>query len=455
MWERIIPIRSQAHNPFFLTEKQNKEIQTIKIQIFTVSQICLLEKSNLTLWSFDSGNFEALDVPDDSPQVQAIIFILVLFIYLLTLGGNVTILFLIFSDPRLHTPMYFFLCNLSSIDIMYTTVTLHRIFYTFISGDNKITFQDCFTQLYFFISLAPIELLILTAMSYDRYVAICNPLHYHIVMNHKVCIVLATICWVFGFLETVPLISIVYGFSCYKSRVINHFFCDMLALMKIFCSDTSLLEHTILAVAVFADFTPFLLTLVSYICIISTILKIPSASGRQKTFYTCSSHLTVVILFYVTISCLYLRPTSMFSMDSDKWFAFLYTAIVPMLNPLIYSLKNKDVKSALSGVLKTDNTAENIHLTKTPHYVGEDHSNKRPGSQSFFPTEKQNKDIQTIKIQIFTYFCFGVSILAAVIGFFLVQWTVRSITTRDVGSFLVVERKRGYFALHVNVMNKC
>ncbi|KAM4696224.1 olfactory receptor 5AR1-like [Rhinophrynus dorsalis] len=288
----------------------------------------------------------------DLPEVQAIIFILVLFIYLITLGGNVTILFLIFTDPRLHTPMYFFLCNLSSLDIMYITVTLHRIFFTFISGDNNITFKDCFTQLYFFLSLVATELLILTAMSYDRYVAICNPLHYHIVMKHKVCIVLATLCWFVGFLDAVPFIYIVYGFSCYKSRVINHFYCDLLALMKIFCSDTSLLEHTILAYAVFDDFTPFLLTLVSYICIISTILKIQSATGRLKTFYTCSSHLTVVILFYVTISCLYLRPTSMFSLDSEKWLALVYTAVVPMLNPLIYSLKNKDVKSALSGVLK-------------------------------------------------------------------------------------------------------
>ncbi|KAM4696222.1 olfactory receptor 5AR1-like [Rhinophrynus dorsalis] len=288
----------------------------------------------------------------DFPQMQAIIFILVLFIYLITLGGNVTILFLIFTDPRLHKPMYFFLCNLSCLDLIYTTVTLHRIFVTFISGDNNITFQDCLTQLYFFMSSVGTEVLILTAMSYDRYVAICNPLHYHIVMNHKVCIVLATICWVFGLLEAVPFIYFTYGFSCYKSRVINHFFCDMLALLKITCSDTSLLEHTLLTVAVFADFTPFLLTIISYVCIISTILKIPSASGRQKTFYTCSSHLTVVILFYVTISILYLRPNSMVSLGSEKWLALVYTAIVPMLNPLIYSLKNKDVKSALNGVLK-------------------------------------------------------------------------------------------------------
>ncbi|KAM4696236.1 olfactory receptor 5AR1-like [Rhinophrynus dorsalis] len=288
----------------------------------------------------------------DFPQMQAIIFLLVLLIYLMTLGGNVTILFLIFTDPRLHTPMYFFLCHLSCLDMMYTTVTLHRIFFTFISGDNSITFHDCFTQLYFFMSLVGIELFLLTAMSYDRYVAICNPLYYHLIMNQKVCIILATICWVLGFLGALPLIYIFYGFSCYKSKVINHFFCDILALLKISCSDTSLLEHTILVVAVFFDFTPFLLTLGSYMCIISTILKIQSATGRLKSFYTCSSHLTVVILFYGTVSSLYLKPTSMVSLGSEKWLALVYTAFVPMLNPLIYSLKNKDVKSALRGVLK-------------------------------------------------------------------------------------------------------
>ncbi|KAM4696220.1 olfactory receptor 5M11-like [Rhinophrynus dorsalis] len=287
----------------------------------------------------------------DFPEVQAIIFILVLFIYLITLGGNMTILFLIFIDPRLHTPMYFFLSNLSSLDLMVTTVTLYRIFYTFISGEKSITFQACFAQSYFTITLIGIELFILTAMSYDRFAAICNPLRYHVVMNRKVCIVLVTICWVVGFLDTLPVTYIVYGFSCYKSRVINHFFCEILALMNLSCSDTSLLEKTILIEALIGDFSPFLLTIISYVCIISTILKIKSTSGRRKTFYTCSSHLTVVILFYVTLSCLYLRPRSMFSLDSDKLFSLLYTAIVPMLNPLIYSLKNKDVKSALNGVL--------------------------------------------------------------------------------------------------------
>ncbi|XP_063288421.1 olfactory receptor 5V1-like [Pelobates fuscus] len=285
-------------------------------------------------------------------EMQAIVFMLVLIIYLLTIGGNVTIFFLIFMDPLLHTPMYFFLCNLSCLDLMYTTVTLHRILFTFLSGNSSIMFSECFIQLYFFMSLVGIELLLLTAMSYDRYVAICNPLRYTALMNHRVCIALVATCWILGFLDTIPFTYIVYGFTCYVSNTINHFFCDLLALMKLSCSDTSVLEHAILTEAAFSGLTPFLLTSISYVCIIKTILSIQTATGRRKAFYTCSSHLTVVILFYVTLSCLYLRPTSMFSLDSDKLLSLVYTAVVPMLNPLIYSLKNKDVKRALTSVLK-------------------------------------------------------------------------------------------------------
>uniref|UniRef100_A0A8C5MHZ2 Olfactory receptor n=1 Tax=Leptobrachium leishanense TaxID=445787 RepID=A0A8C5MHZ2_9ANUR len=286
------------------------------------------------------------------PDLQVIVFTLVLLIYLLTFGGNLTILLVIFSDPLLHTPMYFFLCNLSCLDIMYTTVTLHRILLVFLSGNSSIALSECLVQLYFFMSLVGIELLLLTAMSYDRYVAICNPLRYPLVMNHKVCVLLVTTCWILGFLDTIPFTYIVHGFTCYVSNIINHFFCDLLALMKLSCSDTSTLEHAILAEAAFSGLTPFILTSASYGFIIRTILSIQTATGRRKAFYTCSSHLTVVILFYVTLSCLYLRPTSMFSLDSDKLLSLVYTAVVPMLNPLIYSLKNEDVKRALRGVLK-------------------------------------------------------------------------------------------------------
>ncbi|XP_075042044.1 olfactory receptor 5V1-like [Mixophyes fleayi] len=298
----------------------------------------------------------------DILEVQVAVFLFVLMIYVITLGGNVTIMTLIFLDHVLHTPMYFFLSNLSCLDIIYTSTTLHRILFTFVSGDKSIVFLECLLDMHFFTSLAGIELLILTAMSYDRYVAICNPLRYRIVMSRKVCIMLSTACWVSGFLETSPFTYIVNGFSCYTSNIINHFFCDLLALMKLSCSNTSLLQETILILSAMGGITPFLLILTSYINIIDAILKISSATGRRKAFYTCSSHLTVVFLYYGTLSCVYLKPASMITLHSDKLLSLVYTTGVPMLNPIIYSLKNKDVKNALYHVFKT---RRNIESTMT------------------------------------------------------------------------------------------
>ncbi|XP_063794687.1 olfactory receptor 13F1-like [Pseudophryne corroboree] len=266
----------------------------------------------------------------------------------MTVGGNVTIMSLILLDHSLHTPMYFFLSNLSCLDIIFTSITLHRILFSFISGDKTIVFSDCMVNLYCFMSLAIIEIMILAAMSYDRYVAICNPLHYQMVMSRRVCILLSALCWVWGFLEMIPVTYIVCGFSCYTSNVINHFFCDLMALTKLSCSDTSLLEMTLLSVIVEGAIIPVLLIIISYINIIHAILKISSATGSCKAFYTCSSHLTVVSLYFVTGCCLYLKPPSVITLDSDKLLSLVYKAVAPMLNPFIYSLKNKEVKVALS-----------------------------------------------------------------------------------------------------------
>ncbi|KAM4641808.1 olfactory receptor 13C9-like [Discoglossus pictus] len=219
----------------------------------------------------------------DIPKLQTPIFLLVLLIYLIILGGNTTILLLICLDPHLHTPMYFFLGNLSLLDISSTTVTLHPTLVTFITGDNTVSFLG----------------------------------------------------------------------SCYVSNVINHFFCDLVPLMKLSCSDTSVLEMLILTEGMLINLlTPSSLTFISYVFIIGTILKIRSSTGRSKAFYTCSSHLTVVLLLYMTLFCQYMRPVSTDSLESNKLFSLFNTAIVPMLNPLIYSLKNKDVKSALRRQLK-------------------------------------------------------------------------------------------------------
>uniref|UniRef100_A0A8C5MHW2 G-protein coupled receptors family 1 profile domain-containing protein n=1 Tax=Leptobrachium leishanense TaxID=445787 RepID=A0A8C5MHW2_9ANUR len=284
----------------------------------------------------------------DRPDLQFPIFLLVLLIYLITISGNMTILLLVSLDHHLHTPMYFFLGNLSVLDMSSTTVTLHKVLINFISGRNTVSFQVCMTQLYIFASLICHELLMLTAMSYDRYVAICHPLRYHTIMSWQVCISLALSCWLLGFLQVLAPFMILSGFTCYTSNEINHFFCDLIPLMEITCNDTSFLQIIVFINGIFViTLLPFSLTFISYIFIIVTILKIKSNTGKLKAFYTCSSHLTIVILLYAILSCQYLVPSTADFVTSKKFFSLFNTAAVPMLNPLIYSLKNKDVKSAM------------------------------------------------------------------------------------------------------------
>ncbi|KAM4696252.1 olfactory receptor 8U3-like [Rhinophrynus dorsalis] len=286
----------------------------------------------------------------DIPELQALIFLLVLLIYFITIGGNIALL--VCLDHKLYTPMYFFICNLSIIDMCSTTVTLHRVLMNFISGDKMVSFPACMAQMYIFASLTADELLLLTVMSYDRYVAICNPMHYPVIMNFRVCALLATVFWVLGFVETLPYISIISSFTCFRTNEINHFFCDALPLIKLSCSDTSAVDIFILIVGLIHVMLSFSITFIPYLFIIATILRMQSNIGRSKAFYTCSSHLTVVILLYGTLVFQYLTPTSANSLDSNKLFSLLNTAVVPMLNPLIYSLKNKDVKSALRRRLR-------------------------------------------------------------------------------------------------------
>ncbi|KAM9323912.1 olfactory receptor 8G1-like [Gastrophryne carolinensis] len=289
----------------------------------------------------------------ETPELQFPIFILVLFLYLATILGNLTILLLVSMDSHLNTPMYFFLGNLSVLDISSTTVTLHKTLVAFMAKNKIVSSGECMAHVYFFMALECTELLILAAMSYDRYMAICKPLHYHRVMNQKVCVLLATVCWILGFVEVIPHTRIIANFTCYTSRVVNHFFCDVLPLMKLTCSDVSLLRLWILTEGAFVSgVIPLLITIIPYVFIILAILKIRSNNGRRKTFYTCSSHLTVVIGLYVTLYCLYLSPASEENLTSHKLFSLFNTAAVPLLNPLIYSLRNKDVKLAMKKFLK-------------------------------------------------------------------------------------------------------
>ncbi|KAM3912195.1 olfactory receptor 2AP1-like [Leptodactylus fuscus] len=288
----------------------------------------------------------------DVPDLQVLIFLLVLLIYLISLGGNLTILLLVCSDRYLHTPMYFFLANLSAIDISSSTTVLHRILIIFTTHNHMVSTSACMTQLYIFCALTSNEFSILASMSYDRYVAICRPLHYHTVMSRRLCGLLASVCWGFGLIEQIPTVVLISRFTCYISKEIDHYFCDILPIRDITCSDTYLLELYILIFGNMNIIISLSLTITPYIFIILCILRISSSTGRRKAFYTCSSHIMVVVLFYSSLIIQYMVTISGNNMGSTKTFSLLNTAVVPMLNPLIYSLKNKDIKSALRQKLK-------------------------------------------------------------------------------------------------------
>ncbi|XP_030050876.1 olfactory receptor 1361-like [Microcaecilia unicolor] len=287
----------------------------------------------------------------DHPHLQLFISVTVFLIFLMSVLGNLMFLMLVCADSHLQKPMYFFLSNLSFLDICNTSVTLSTLLHSLLTGEKLISFSLCMAQLYFFICFTSIEFFLLAVMAYDRYVAICNPLRYMLVMNRKVCVLLASSSWVIGFMDSVPHVFLTSQFSFCKGNEINHFYCDFTVLMKLSCSDILTLEIVLFTEGVILAVIPSVLTLTSYVHIISTILKIQSAKGRHKAFSTCSSHLTVVLLFYGTLMSVYMRPASMYSPDQDKLFSLLYTALIPMLNPIIYSMRNEEVKKALRKLI--------------------------------------------------------------------------------------------------------
>ncbi|XP_029441818.1 olfactory receptor 1S1-like [Rhinatrema bivittatum] len=265
--------------------------------------------------------------------------------------GNLLIICIVCADRHLHTPMYFFLVNLSVLDISSLTVTVPKLLAILLTQSNTISFNACIIQMFCFAVSVEVEFLILTAMAYDRYVAICNPLRYTIVMNKRVCVLLAAVSWVNGLLEAMPHNILTAQFLFCDSNVINHFFCEIKEVLKLSCTDTSVIEPLTYGEWVLAVFIPFLLTLASYVFIISTILKIRSTEGKFKAFSTCSSHLTVLILLYGTMIGVYVLPTSGDSMKSNKLVTTLYIVILPLLNPLIYSLRSKELNVALKKVI--------------------------------------------------------------------------------------------------------
>nr|XP_048675135.1 olfactory receptor 11A1-like [Caretta caretta] len=281
------------------------------------------------------------------PELQILLFLLFLVIYIATMAGNILIVVLIVVYRHLHNPMYFFLGNLSCLETCYTSTILPSMLDGLLSGNKTISYSGCLTQYYFFSSLVATECLLLSVMSYDRYLAICNPMHYAAHMSGRSCLQFVGCSWTGGFLCTGIIILPISQLSFCGPNVIDHFFCDPIPLINLSCNDPHLMEMLAFTLSLIFLLVPFLITLMSYICIIVTILRIPSTSGRQKAFSTCSSHLIVVTMYYGTLLFAYMFPTTNTLRDFKKAVSVIYTILTPLVNPLIYSLRNKEVKEAL------------------------------------------------------------------------------------------------------------
>ncbi|XP_030043894.1 olfactory receptor 3-like [Microcaecilia unicolor] len=294
------------------------------------------------------------------PELQLSLFTLFSLLYMMALLGNLLIICIVCVDRHLHNPMYFFLANLSFLDITSVTVTMPKLLTILLAQNNTISFNACILQMCCFNSLIEVEFLLLTAMAYDRYVAICNPLRYPIIMNKRACALLAAASWIMALPETLPHATVVSQFSFCNSSVINHFFCDLTALLKLSCTDTTVIDTMTFAISVFSVFIPFLLTLTSYVFIISTILKIRTKEGKSKAFSTCSSHLTVISLLYGTLIGVYVQPNSGDSAKSNKLPTAIYVVTLPLLNPLIYSLRSKELNVALKKAISRKSVFVNL-----------------------------------------------------------------------------------------------
>ncbi|XP_004409372.1 PREDICTED: olfactory receptor 5B2-like [Odobenus rosmarus divergens] len=285
-----------------------------------------------------------------APELQIPLFIMFTLIYLINVVGNLGMMMLILLDSRLHTPMYFFLSNLSLVDVGYSTVVTPKVMAGLLIGDKVISYNACAAQMFFFAVFVTVESYLLASMAYDRYAAVCKPLHYTITMTTGVCARLAIGCYVCGFLNASIHTGNIFRLSFCKSSVIHHFFCDVPAVMALSCSDKHVSELVLIFVASFHIFFSLLIILISYLFIFITILKMPSSTGYQKAVST--SHLTAVSIFYGTAMFMYSLPSSSHSMDTDKIASVFYTMVIPMLNPVVYSLRNKEVKNAFKVVEK-------------------------------------------------------------------------------------------------------
>ncbi|XP_036619664.1 olfactory receptor 8K3-like isoform X1 [Trichosurus vulpecula] len=286
------------------------------------------------------------------PELQGPFFVVFFFNYVAIVVGNLGLIILTSIDPHLQTPMYFFLKHLSFVDLGYSTAIGPKMLVGFIEEKNIISYNGCAVQLVFFLIFIANELFILSAMAYDRYVAICKPLYYMVLMSDRLCWHLVAISYLYNITVTLLITIKLFKSSFCKSNVIRHFFCDSLPLLSLTCSDISEIELIIMIFAGFNLVSSLMIILISYMFILVTILRMNSAEGRHKAFSTCGSHLTGVVIFYGTLLFMYLQPQSSHSFDTDKMASVFYTLVIPMLNPLIYSLRNKEVKGALRRLFK-------------------------------------------------------------------------------------------------------
>ncbi|XP_028616685.1 olfactory receptor 1361-like, partial [Grammomys surdaster] len=285
------------------------------------------------------------------PQQQQLLFLLFLIMYLATVLGNLLIILAISTDSRLHTPMYFFLSNLSFVDVCFSSTTVPKVLANHILGTQAISFSGCLTQMYFLFELTDMDNFLLAVMAYDRFVAICHPLHYTTKMTSKLCVLTVAGSWVTASLNALLHTLLMAQLSFCGDNIIPHFFCDVTPLLKLSCSDTHLNELMILTEGAVVMIAPFVCILISYIHITCAVLRVSSPRGGWKAFSTCGSHLAVVCLFYGTIIAVYFNPSSAHSSEKDTAATVLYTVVTPMLNPFIYSLRNKGLKGALRKVL--------------------------------------------------------------------------------------------------------
>ncbi|XP_013361820.1 PREDICTED: olfactory receptor 8H1-like [Chinchilla lanigera] len=318
------------------------------------------------------GRRNSTSVPDfillglaDSAEAQLLLFLLFLLIYLVTVLRNTGMMLLIRLDAQLHTPMYFFLTHLSFLDLSYSSVITPRTLQNLLASSKSISFLGCFTQLYFFILFGATECFLLSSMAIDRYVAICSPLHYPVIMSTRQCRALLAGSYMIGFVDSTLNVVWMSRLHFCKSHIIHHFFCDTSPILSLSCSDTYNVE-IILFICAGSTLIASLITIAgSYVSILSTILKINSTAGKKKAFSTCASHLLGVTIFYSTMIFTYLKPKQSYSLGKDQVASVFYTIVIPMLNPLIYSLRNKEVKHAVLRILQKQKS-ERLHRFQHP-----------------------------------------------------------------------------------------